>query len=410
MPENKWLTSRFNQIRPKAIGALNRYFRDIDLAEEAFSISCTKALDHWQKNGLPEDPLAWLLTVGRNAGRDIIRKNARLESLDERQEELAPLQVTEETEPIGIRDDVLRLMFICCHPELSPQDQSALALKIVAGLSVSEIASAFLVKPKTMEQRLRRAKKTISQAQIPFETPSLIERNNRPKSVMLMLYLLFNEGWSASSGEVSVKATVCNEAIRLVRILLELFPSTTELMGLLALFLYQHSRRDARVDQTGDLLPLEEQDRSVWDKSMINEANGLMEKSVRHATPGSYQVQAAIAGVHARSISDAQTDWHEIEKLYRALYALEPTPVVKLNHAASIAKTDGADAALKALTPLCEDLSSYKWFHAMTASLFLEIEDYASALLAYQKVLTLNPVAAEVRFVKEKIELCKKNL
>lgn len=409
MPENKWLTSRFNQVRPKAIGALNRYFRDIDLAEEAFSISCTKALSHWPENGLPDDPLAWLLTVGRNAGRDIIRKNARLESLDARQEEFASLQLTEE-EPIGIRDDVLRLMFICCHPELSPQDQSALALKIVAGLSLSEIASAFLIKPKTMEQRIRRAKKTISDANIPFETPSLIERNARLKSVMLMLYLLFNEGWSASSGEISIKTTVCNEAIRLTRTLLELFPSIAELMGLLALFLYQHSRRDARVDQTGDLLPLEEQNRTLWDKSMIKEANALMEKSIRHATPGAYQIQAAIAGVHTRSQSDQKTDWEEIEKLYDALYMLEPTPVVKLNHAAAIAKTKGPQTALETLRPLSEDLSSYKWFHAMTASLYLEIEDFAAAKAAYMKVLSLNPLAAEARYAEEKIEICKKNL
>lgn len=410
MHENKWLTSRFNQVRPKAIGALNRYFRDIDLAEEAFSISCTKALSHWPENGLPDDPLAWLLTVGRNAGRDIIRKNARLESLEEKQEEFASHQLTEEAELIGIRDDVLRLMFICCHPELSPQDQSALALKIVAGLSVSEIASAFLIKPKTMEQRIRRAKKTISDANIPFETPSLIERNARLKSVMLMLYLLFNEGWSASSGEISIKTTVCNEAIRLTRTLLELFPSIAELMGLLALFLYQHSRRDARVDQTGDLLPLEEQNRTLWDKSMIKEANALMEKSIRHATPGAYQIQAAIAGVHAKSQSDKDTDWEEIEKLYDALYVLEPTPVVKLNHAAAIAKTKGPQTALETLRPLSEDLSSYKWFHAMTASLYLEIEDFAAAKTAYMKVLSLNPLAAEARYAEEKIAICKKNL
>ncbi|MCG8491199.1 MAG: RNA polymerase sigma factor [Sneathiellales bacterium] len=410
MPENKWLTSRFSQIRPKAIGALNRYFRDIDLAEEAFSISCTRALSHWQKNGLPDDPLAWLLTVGRNAGRDIIRKNARLESLDEKQEELAAQQISENEELIGFRDDVLRLMFICCHPDLSPQDQSALALKIVAGLSISEIASAFLVKPKTMEQRIRRAKKTISEANIPFEIPSMIERNTRLKSVMLMLYLLFNEGWSASSGEAPVKATVCNEAIRLTRTLLELFPSITELMGLLALFLYQHSRREARADIKGDLLPLEEQDRSLWDLGMIKEAHALMEKSVRHMTPGPYQIQAAIAGVHARSKSDEKTDWHEIEKLYSALYALEPSPVVKLNHAAAIAKTKGPVAALETLSPLCEELKAYKWFHAMRASLYLEIEDFAAAKVAYEKVLSLNPLAAEKRFIEEKLEFCKKNL
>ena len=254
-----WLEARFAEIRPKAIAALMRQFRDLDLAEEAFSASCLKAVQVWPRRGLPDDPLAWLLTVGRNAGIDSLRRMARSRNAasPDRADQDAEGDVVDRIDMGGLRDDVLRLLFICCRPDLTVQDQSALALRIVGGLSVAEIARAFLVKPKAMEQRITRAKRAAVRADIPFRTPDLAERHTRLKTVSLLVYLMFNEGWSASAGDTLIKAPLCEEAIRLARLLLDLFPSVSELMGLLALFLLQHSRRRARIGPEGDLIALD---------------------------------------------------------------------------------------------------------------------------------------------------------
>lgn len=408
MKTDAWFDAQFAEIRPKAIGFLNRQFRDIELAEEAFSVSCMRAIKNWPEKGMPDNPLAWLLTVGRNAGRDIIRKrsktalNTEIQSIDTPEE-----NYIHNLDSNGLRDDVLRLLFICCHPSLSPQDQSAVALRIVAGLTVEEIAKAFLIKPKTMEQRLTRAKRTIQAANIPFAIPDLMERNRRLKSVMLMLYLLFNEGWSASSGNTQIKIPLCNEALRLSRLLLNLFSGVSELMGLHALFLFQHSRRQARLSADDQLVPLENQDRSLWDYEKIAEANILLEKALRHAAPGPYQIQAAISAVHVRADTSAQTDWEEIVRLYAALYLLEPTPVIKLNHASAIAKIKGPQAALEILEPLKLDLDSYRWYHAALAAFYSELEEYQSARDAYKQVLSLDPTRQERAFVLQKMYECK---
>ncbi len=411
MPDTDWLENRFSEIRPKAVAALTRQFRDLDLAEEAFATSCLRAVKNWRTHGLPDDPLAWLLTVGRNAGRDILRKQKR--SQDELSEEGSENPETDYITTLdenGLRDDVLRLLFICCHPSLSTQDQSAVALKIVTGMTTEEIASAFLVKPRTMEQRITRAKKAINNAGVPFETPDMMERNRRLNSVMLMLYLLFNEGWSANSGEVVLKIPVCEEAIRLTRLLLTLFPGSSELMGLLALCLFQHSRRNTRATQNGTLVPLEEQDRRYWDHDMIREASSLMEKARRHAAPGSYQIQAAIAAVHASALHTKETNWHEIERLYRALYEFEPTPVIKLNHASALAKTEGPQAALDALSAVSDELATYRWYHAACAAFYHELGKFDLSAHAYQTVLELGVTEQERAFVLKKIaELEKKS-
>ncbi len=408
MKTDAWFNAQFAEIRPKAIGFLNRQFRNIELAEEAFSISCIRALKTWPVKGIPDNPLAWLLTVGRNAGRDIIRKQTKTISDTENQILVAPEEdYIDNLDSNGLRDDVLRLLFICCHPSLSAQDQSAVALRIVAGLTVEEIAKAFLVKPKTMEQRITRAKKAIQAANIPFEIPDLMERNRRLKSVMLMLYLLFNEGWSASSGDTQIKIPLCNEALRLSRLLLNLFVGVSELMGLYALFLFQHSRCNARLDKDDQLIPLEDQDRTLWDYEKISEAHILLEKALRHATPGPYQIQAAISAVHTRSKTAASTDWGEIERLYAALYLLEPTPVVKLNHASAIAKIKGPKAALKILGPLKSDLNSYRWYHAALAAFHFELEEFQAAKESYKKVLSLGPTKQERVFVLKKIDECE---
>lgn len=412
MNERAWIQARFSDIRPKAIAALTKQFRDLDMAEDLFGAACVKAIEVWPKKGLPDDPFAWLLTVGRNVGRDMLRRRAVAQSVDGGTtdfEEPEPNYI-DHLDQQGLRDDVLRLFFVCCHPALSPQDQSALALRVVAGLSVDEIAGAFLVKPKAMEQRLTRAKKTIARANIPFDTPTLQERHTRFGTVLLMLYLLFNEGWSASSGDVHIKAPLCDEAVRLARLLLTLFPGMSELMGLLALFLFQHSRAAARLDSTGDLVPLDDQDRSLWDRSLIAEAQVLLEKALRHDAPGKYQIQAAIAGVHAGAVTPDATEWAEINRLYELLHHHEPTAIVKLNQAAALSKIDGPQAGLDLLDPLAEDLEDYRWYHAARGALFLELEHYEQARAAYRRALGLAPTAPEKRFLEEKIALCEKNL
>ncbi|WP_085907240.1 RNA polymerase sigma factor [Kiloniella majae] len=409
MPQHPWLQARFADIRPKAIAALVSYFRDIDLAEESFSLACVKALDVWQKQGLPDDPFAWILTVGRNAGRDIIRKNNTRDNhqMLQAQESTNHNAFDDVTQENEFRDDVLRLLFICCHPKLSIQDQSALALKIVIGLSVEEIACAFLVKPKTMEQRITRAKKTIAKDSIPFQAPDLIERAERLKTVSLMLYLLFNEGWSASSGEVQIKVLLCEEAIYLTKLLLSLFPSQTETMGLLALMLFQHARYPARTD-SNKLILLEYQNRDLWNRSTISEAHVLLEKALRHGTPGTFQIQAAIAGVHSIAKAYEATDWEEIERLYALLYQFEPTPIVKLNHAVAIAKTKGSIEALKILDGIEDELQSYRWFHSTRAAFLFETGQRDKAKAVYQTALTLTPTEPEQEILREKILECEK--
>lgn len=411
MTAHGWLEARFAAIRPKALAALTRQFRDVDLAEEAFAIASMRALKIWPKKGLPDDPFAWLLKVGRNAGLDIIRRNVHAASFEIEPGVQADVEkkLVEALDRDGLRDDVLRLLFICCHPDLGRQDQLALALKIVAGMSVDEIARAFLVKPKTMEQRITRAKRAVAAADIPFETPDFAERARRFKAVSLMLYLLFNEGWSASSGDVQIKTPLCDEAIRLTRLLLDLFPGLSELMGLLALFLFQHSRRHARLDNAGDLIPLDDQNRTRWDREMIGEGKALLQKALRHSTPGPYQIQAAIAAVHADADQDDETDWAEIERLYEALYAIEPTPVIRLNQAAALAKVKGPKAALAFIDPLASDLQSYRWYHAARAAFLFDLKSYGEARKAYQQALLLRPTEPEKRFLARKIAACEEN-
>ncbi|KAJ57011.1 hypothetical protein ACMU_00535 [Actibacterium mucosum KCTC 23349] len=401
-----WLDAQFARCRPRAIAALTRQFRDIDLAEESFSDACLRAVTRWPQDGQPDDPFAWLLVTARRAGIDRLRKTRRAMAHVEAEMANEP----EFTMPTAddLRDDVLRLLFICCHPALRRQDQLALALRVVVGMSVAEIARAFLVNPRTMEQRLTRAKRTVASNPVPFETPAPAERLKRLNDVSTMVYLLFSEGWSTSADTVQVKLPLCHEAIRLARLLLDLFPGMAEQMGLLALMLFQHARLDARTDPQGKLVPIDEQDRSKWDKVLINEARALLQKAARHGPPGAMQLQAAIAGVHAVAVSDSETDWVRLGDLYAALYALQPTPVVRLNQAAVLQKTDGPAAALAMLEPLVEPLSAYRWFHSMRGALLLETGDKPAARLAFERAMDLGPTAPEAQSLLEKIALCQK--
>ena len=414
MNDHEWLEVRFAEVRPKAIATLTRQFQVIELAEDAFATSCEKALKVWPVSGMPRDPLAWLITVARNSLKDQLRRHAL--HIETAYDSVAPA-VLDQAEQIAsqdsqindeeLRDDVLRLLFICCHPALSFQDQAAIALRIVTGMRVDEIARAFLVKTKTMERRITRAKQTISKANTAFESPSLQERHQRLEAVSLMIYLLFNEGWLASTGNSHLKLPLCDEAIRLARLLLDLFSGISELMGLLALFLFQHSRRNARIDSTGAMVPLDKQNRDLWDQQLIAEANALLEKALRHATPGRYQIQAAIAAVHSASSIKQPTDWLELDRLYEALYLFDPSPIVKLNHAAVVAKIDGPAAALSRLDPLAVSLTNYRWYHSARGEFLLQLKRYNDAREAFEDALSLNPTDVESHSLQSKIEMCR---
>jgi len=308
----RWIDATLRSARPQAVGALLRYFRDLDQAEEAFQEASLRALKTWPVNGPPRDPVAWLILVGRNVAIDDVRRRRRTEALPD-EETISNLDDTEtdlaeRLDSSHYRDDVLRLLFICCHPDLPATQQIALALRIVSGLTVKEIARAFLVSDSAMEQRITRAKARVAQADVPFETPGAIERAERLGAVAAMIYLLFNEGYSASGGTVQVRVPLCEEAIRLARLLLKLFPGEPEIIGLAALLMLQHARAPARIAADGSIVLLEDQDRSLWDRDLIAEGLALIDKAARHRRPGAYQVQAAIAGVHAAAATAADTD------------------------------------------------------------------------------------------------------
>ncbi|MEM0950336.1 MAG: sigma-70 family RNA polymerase sigma factor [Pseudomonadota bacterium] len=405
-----WLEATFAQQRPRAIAALARMFRDIDLAEDAFADACLKALTAWSEHGAPRDPLAWLLTAARNTGLDRLRKSQRRAAILSRHaEELQPMPA-EIPDPDEMRDDVLRLLFICCHPELDRRDQIAIALRVVVGLSVGEIASGFLVKPKTMEQRITRAKKKIAKSPVAFETPTPEERGDRMGKVSLMIYLMFSEGWSTSAGPEQMKLTLCEEAIRLARLLVALFPAMGEQAALLALLLLQHARRGARMDANGRLVALDDQDRSLWNRTEIAEGTAHLQKAERIGHRGVYIIQAAIAAAHVSAPSSTDTDWPLIESHYAALYALQPTPVVRLNHIAAQAKLYGPRHALKALEDLTGDLSNYRWFHAMRGGLLQDVGEHKAAIQAFEAVIGLAPTTPERIAVEEKIAISKKEL
>lgn len=366
MSDLTWIDAALTSARPKAVAALLRYFRDLDIAEEAFQDACLRALRTWPQNGPPRDPAAWLIMVGRNTAIDAARRRTKQQPLppDDVISDLedAETAAAERIDDADYRDDILRLLFVCCHPELPATQQIALALRIVCGLSVKQIARAFLVGESAMEQRITRAKARISKADIPFETPSAIERAERLAAVLAMTYLLFNEGYSAGFDETQERGPLADEAIRLTRLLLRLFPSEPEIMGLLALMLVQHARTPARFSESGAIILLEDQDRALWNRQMITEGLVLLEKAMRHRKSGPYQVQAAIAALHAQATSYDETDWTQIDLLYSVLESLQPSPVVTLNRAVAISKIHGPKAGLAAIEPLQSRLSGYFYF------------------------------------------------
>jgi len=302
------------------------------------------------------------------------------------------------------RDDILRLLFVCCHPDLPAAGAIALALRIVSGLTVAQIARAFLVGEKAMEQRITRAKARIAGSGVPFETPGAVERAGRLEAVAAMVYLIFNEGYSAAGEEAGAREPLCREAIRLGRLLLRLFPADPEIMGLIALMLLQHARSPARIDADGQLVLLEDQDRSRWDGRAIAEGLVLLDKAMRHRRPGPYQVQAAIAALHARAAVAADTDWAGIERLYATLEQLQPSPVISLNRAVAVAKLGGPEAALALLAPLADRLDAYFYYHGARGAFLDQLGRAAEARDAYQRAIALAGSAAEAGYIRQQLD------
>jgi RNA polymerase sigma-70 factor, ECF subfamily len=408
-----WIETALTSARPQAIGALLRYFRDLDSAEEAFQEACLRALKHWQVNGPPRDPAAWLIFVGRNAALDEARRQNRHEALPP--EELisdlddAEAALAERLDGSHYRDDVLRLLFVCCHPDLPATQQIALALRVVSGLSVKEIARGFLVSESAMEQRLTRAKRRIAAADVPFDAPGPAERAERLAAVAAMIYLLFNEGYSASGGRTHVRVPLCEEAIRLARLLLRLFQGEPEIMGLTALLLLQHARAPARLDADGSIVLLEDQDRSLWNQGMIAEGLVLVEKALRHRRPGPYQLQAAIAGVHAHAARAEETDWAEIDQLYALLETLQPSPVVTLNRAVAVSKARGPAPALAMIEPLAPRLSGYFHFFGVKGALLMQLGRTRDARVAFDRAIALAHTPAEAAHIRQHLDRLMKD-
>jgi len=401
-----WINAALTAARPQAVGALLRYFRDLDTAEEAFQEACLRALKAWPQNGAPRDPAAWLIMVGRNAALDGVRRRARLTALppEDRLSDLddAEALAAERADQADYRDDILRLMFICCHPDLPAPQQIALALRIVCGLTVPQIARAFLVSEAALEQRITRAKAKVAAGAASFETPGPAERSERLAAVMAMVYLVFNEGYSAAGAPE--RAQLCDEAIRLGRLLLRMFQTEPEVMGLLALMLLQHARRAARFAADGSAILLEDQDRRLWDRERIAEGLALIDKAMRHRWPGPYQVQAAIAALHARADRAEATDWAQIDRLYATLERLQPSPVVTLNRAVAVGKTAGPQAALAMIAPLAERLGGYFYFHGLKGALHLELGETAAAREAFGRAIALAGTPAEAAHIRQHLD------
>lgn len=392
--------------RPKAIAALLRYFRDLDSAEEAFQEACLRALQTWPHKGPPRDPTAWLIMVGRNAALDARRRTRCTEPLpdaDALTDARAEL-TAERLDESHYGDDILRLLFVCGHPTLPATQQIALALRIVSGLTVEQIAKAFLVSPAAMEQRITRAKRAIADVGVEFDTPGAAERRTRLAAVSTMIYLIFNEGYGSTPDSAAARAALADEAIRLGRLLLNLFPADPEVFGLLALLLLQHSRAPARFDAHGKIVLLDEQDRSRWNRALIDEGRLLLERAAVYRSPGPYQLQAAVAALHARAARSEDTPWKEIDSLYQVLEALQPSPVVRLNRAVAVWKLHGPEAALAMIDPLRSELDAYFYLHGLRGTLLKELNRLDEARDALHRAIALANSAAEAKLIRRELD------
>lgn len=403
-----WIGSVLTAARPQAVAALLRYFRDLDTAEEAFQEACLRALKSWPGNGPPRDAAAWLIMVGRNTAIDAVRRRQRERPLPD-EELLSDLSDAEEAavarvDEADYRDDILRLLFVCCHPELPATHQVALSLRVVSGLPVSSIARAFLVSEAAMEQRITRAKRRIAEAAVPYETPGPVERAERLGAVAGVVYLVFNEGYTTGAEGPGERTALCEEAIRLARLLLRLYPAEPEIMGLLALMLLQHGRAPARFAADGASVLLEDQDRSLWDRKAIAEGLALVDKAMRHRDPGPYQAQAAIAALHASAAGAADTDWTQIELLYGALERMQPSPVVTLNRAVAVFKARGAAEALAMIEPLADRLGDYFYFNGARGAFLKGLGRADEAREAFDRAISQANTPAEAAHIRDQLD------
>ncbi|MGZ6141421.1 MAG: RNA polymerase sigma factor [Myxococcaceae bacterium] len=391
---------------PRVLAGLIRWSGDFDLAEEAFQSACTQALELWPQRGLPDRPGGWLTIVARRRALDLVRRRRPVVPLD------APLAqaLAAEEESLGehapeVEDDRLRLLFTVCHPALAQPAQIALALRTLCGLTTLEIARAHLEPEATTAQRLVRAKRKIADARIPFEVPPAERLGERLAGVLSTIYLVFNEGFSATEGEAWIRADLCAEAIRLGRLVVELLPAEAEAEGLLALMLLHDARRPARTAEDGTLVPLEEQDRTLWDRAVIAEGTAVLDRAVGRGAPGPYQLQAAIAALHARAARPVETDWPQISALYGALLRHTPSPIVELNAAVALAMATGPEAGLAWMERLDRggELAGYHLLPASQAELLRRVGRLEEARAAYGRALSWVRHPAERRFLERRL-------
>jgi RNA polymerase sigma-70 factor (ECF subfamily) len=390
----------------RVLATLIRLLGDFDRAEEALSDAFRAAVEKWPSEGIPQNPTAWLVSAGRFKSIDKQRRDARFEHLEDRPD-VADSLADQTTPPDAqelLEDDRLRLVFTCCHPALASDAQVALTLREVCGLTTEEIAAAFLTPAPTLAQRIVRAKNKIRDANIPYEVPAKEHLASRLESVLRVIYLVFNEGYLASSGESATRADLSAEAIRLGRLVLELLPEP-EVRGLLALMLLHESRREARADEEGELILLDEQDRSRWNRAYIQEGSALVREALSSQRAGAYSIQAAIAAVHAEAPTPADTDWNEIVGLYDLLLRLTPSPIVALNRAVAVAMRDGPEVGLEALDALLADgeLDKYQLAHAARADFCRRLGRHAEARKAYTRAIELTGQGPARRFLEKRL-------